>query len=182
MRTPWCSCVGLWASVWSTFIYSEQSPWLWDVPLCAGRDFGALAPGFHICCWGQKDLQTGVWKYHSTSAVPILSELATLFLRMYIWAVKSIWNCFWFLDLYFFFNHFRLIALSQQLFLRWAFCQFYSLVNCINHTARLRSQQLATRAALKSRTFLNKHIHLFVRTDGSANPAFVHSSERAVSP
>ena len=114
--------------------------------------------------------------------MPILSELATLFLRMCTWTGKSIWNCFWFLDLFFFFNHIGLIALSQQPFLRWAFCQFYSLVNCINHTARLRSQQSATQPALKSRTFLDKHIHLFVRTDGRTNPAFVHSSECAVSP
>lgn len=92
---------------------------------------------------------------------------------MCTWLGKSIWNCFWFLDVFYFFNCISLTALCQQPFLRGALCQLYSLVSCINHTARPRSQQSATQPALKSRTFHHKHIHLFVRTDGRINPGLL---------
>lgn len=110
---------------------------------------------------------------------PVVSEPATLFSRMYAWTERSVQNCFSFLDFFFPFNQVGLIVLSQQLFLRWAFCQFYSLVSCINHIAHLRSQQSATQTALKSRTFLGKHIHLSQGTDGRTNPAFARSRECA---
>jgi len=38
--------------------------------------------------------------FENTTAVPVLSELATFFLRMYTWTRKSVWNCFWFIDFF----------------------------------------------------------------------------------
>lgn len=120
--------------------------------------------------------------------MPSQRELAALVLRVCTWTGRSAWNCFWFLDFFLFFflnfflNRICFVALSQQPFPRWAFCQFFILVSCINHTARLGSQQSATQPALKSRTFFDKHSHLFVRADGRTNPALAGSGERAVSP
>lgn len=172
-RTPWCSCGPLGAplsSTWAVTISGDCSKGWWS--------FFHWLPFFF---WGHKGYELG---FASTAAAlllcPVVSEPATLFSRMYAWTERSVQNCFSFLDFFFPpFNQVGLIVLSQQLFLRWAFCQFYSLVSCINHIAHLRSQQSATQTALKSRTFLSKHIHLSQGTDGRTNPAFARSHECA---